>query len=177
MFKLLTENVKRKTASEYIRRRVAVILLGLIIVLVIAVIGVLPSYVLTVARQNDVLGRTRIVNSAGLGEDENHLKEWLSGLNRKLQILSPALDIDRPSEFIRKTLERKTAGVDLISFSWTKEEDKTILLVSGKALDRQTLIMFEDSINVSGYFSEVTLPISDLAKNKNIDFQMKFSPL
>ena len=66
-------------------------------------------------------------------------------------------------------------GVTLTNFSWMKVKDKTNLAVNGVAPDRQTLIVFENRINASGYFSEVVLPISNLAQDKDIDFQIKFS--
>jgi len=176
MFKLLTEEERQKVAHEYAMRRAIVILFALILVLVAGVIGLLPSYVLSNARQNEVLERTRIIDSSGERGDESNLQAWLVEIDRKLQVLSPVLDTDRPSDFIEKILDQRTTGVSITGFSLLRVKDKITLSVSGVALDRQTLIAFENRINSSGYFSEVTLPISNLAKDRNIDFQIKFLP-
>ena len=176
MFKLLTEEGREKVGREYRTRRVVVLLVLLVQVLAIGIIGLLPSYILSSARQDEVLERTRIMEKAGQRGNEAELQEWLAKTKRGLQVLNPKLDTDRPSDFIKKILDQKLARVRITSLSWIKANNKIKFSVSGVAPDRQTLIAFENRINASGYFSEVSLPISNLAKEKNIEFQIKFSP-
>lgn len=176
MFKLLTEEERQKVVHEYVMHRAIVILYSFILVLVIGIIGLLPSFVLSNARQNDMLERTRILGNSGEEKDELDLQAWLKEVNLKLQILSPALDTERPSDFIDRILDQKITGISITDFSLRKVKDKTTLSVNGLALDRQSLITFENRISSSKYFSGVTLPISNLAKDRNIDFQIKFSP-
>src|SRR3990167_9368714 len=176
MFKLLTEEERQKVAHEYAMRRAIVILLTLILVLVVGIIGLLPSYVLSNARENEALERMRIMCSVGEREDDATLQVWLKETNRKLQVLSPALDTDRPSDFIEKILDQRITGIAVTDFSWARAKDKVILSINGVATSRQSLITFENRINSSKYFSEVALPISNLAKDKDIDFQIKLSP-
>ena len=152
-------------------------LCGLVLGCLIGVIGLLPSYVLSNARLNEVLERTRIINSLGRGDDEPDLRGWLLETNQKLRILSPKLDTDRPSDVIEKIVDQSLKGLRITGFLWTKVEGGITLSVNGVAQDRQTLITFENRLNASKYFSNVTLPISNLAKDKDIDFQIKFSPL
>lgn len=176
MFKLLTEEERQKVMYEYTIRRTIVMLFAFILVLVVGIIGLLPSYALSNARQNEVLERTRMMGSSGERRNEAELQAWLVDINRKLQALSPKLDGEQPSDFIERLLDQRTTGLRITGFSLSRVEDKITLSASGIALDRQTLITFENRINSSGYFSEVILPISNLAKDRNIDFQIKFSP-
>jgi hypothetical protein len=177
MFKLLTEEERQKVMHEYITHRTIVMLYALILVLVIGITGLLPSFVLSNARQNEMLERTRVLmGDSGEGKDASELRTWLKKTNLKLQVLSPALDTERPSDLIARILDQKIIGVSITDFSLIKMKDKIILSVNGVALDRQSLITFENRISSSKYFSEVTLPISNLAKDRNIDFQIKFSP-
>lgn len=177
MFKLLTEEERQKVAREYVAHRVVVMLSTFVLVLSVGIIGLLPSYVLSNARQSEVLERVRIMNSSGQQKgDELELQAWLIETTKKLQALSPELDTDRPSDFIDKVLSQRTMGVRITSFLLAKVKDKTTLSIGGIASDRQALIRLEDRINTSGYFSEVVLPVSNLAKDKDIDFQIKFSP-
>lgn len=177
MFKLLTEESRQKVTREYGVRRIIVIFMSLIVVFVIGIIGLLPSYILSNARQDDVLEWARITGSTGQDRDVLDLQAWLTEINLRLQTLSPELDTDRPSDLVKKILDQKIAGVDITSLSWIKSKDKKIVLsVSGTALDRQILVAFQNRINTSGYFSEVVLPISNLVRDRDIDFQIKFSP-
>lgn len=177
MFKLLTDQARQKVAHEYAVRRAIVILCGLILVFLIGVIGLLPSFVLSNARQNEALERMRVINSVERGEDESGLTDWLLLTNQMLIALSPKLDTDRPSDFIEQVINQNLKGVHLVGFSWVKKEGNVALSVDGVAQDRQTLITFENHLNTSGHFSKINLPISNLAKDKDIDFQIKFSPL
>jgi hypothetical protein len=118
----------------------------------------------------------RILSSSRQEGDEPNLQAWLDETNHKLQLLSPQLDSDRPSNFVGQIIEEKIAGIRITRFSWTKDEDEITLAISGVAQDRVTLITFQDNINASGHFSEVALPISNLAQDKDLDFQMTFTP-
>jgi hypothetical protein len=175
MFKLLTEEERQKVAGEYVIRRTAVFLLALVLVFAVGIIGLLPSYVLSSVRQNEVLERVRIMGVTEEEVGESDIQIWLAAMNRKLQVLSPALDIDRPSDFVERILDEKITGIRITAFSWLRVKNEITLSVSGVALDRQTLISFENRIDSSDYFSKVTLPISNLTKDRNIDFQIKFS--
>ena len=174
MFKLLTELEKQKVKHEYQRRRSIIILSGLILVLIVGIIGLLPSYVLLSARQNEARESVKVMNSS-MEKDEPGLQAWLKSINHKLKLLSPALDTDRPSEIIEKIISIRPADININGFSWKKESDKIVLSIDGVALDRQALIMFENRIKSTGKFSEVILPISNLAKDKVINFQINFS--
>src|SRR3990167_7993936 len=152
MFKLLTEEESQKVSHEYTMRRTVVLLVTLIQVMVLGIIWLMPSYVLSSARQNEMRERVIIMGGAGQRGDEAGLQEWLAKINLQLLTLSPKLDTDRPSFFIKRIVDQKSAGVVLTNFSWTKVKDKINLGVNGVASDRQTLITFENRINASGHF-------------------------
>jgi hypothetical protein len=175
MFKLLTEEERQKVTGEYVIRRTVIFLLALVLVLAVGIIGLLPSYVLSNARQSEVLDRVRIMGVTEEETGESDIQIWLAAMNRKLQVLSPTLDTDRPSDFVEKILDEKIAGISITAFSWLRVKNEITLSVSGVAFDRQTLISFENRIDSSNYFSKVTFPISNLTKDRDIDFQIKFS--
>lgn len=176
MFKLLTEEGRQKVRHEYVMRRTAVMLIATIFVLIVIIIGLLPSYLLSNVRHNETLEWVSIINRLeSLQENEGELKAWLSETNRRLKVLSPKLDVDRPSIFIEHILEQRVNSVSIENFSWVKVGDKATFLITGVASSRQSLVTFEEGLSSSGHFSEVVLPISDLAKDRDVDFQIKFS--
>ena len=177
MLKLLTEEERGKVSREYHLRRAAVIVVALVSILVIGIIGLLPSYILSNTRHKEALEWDRVVDNSSLKEDEKALQAWLTETNRRLTTLSPKLDVDRPSNFVKKVLEQKISGISITHFSWGKVAGKVVLSVSGEASNRQALVAFKDRLSASGYFSDVALPVSDLAKDKEISFQIKFLPI
>src|SRR3989344_86718 len=92
MFKLLTEEGRAKVLVEYNTRRIVVILCALVFVILIGIVGLLPSYVLSSARQKEVAERAKAVEGLGREDDTAELRSWLVQMNKKLQVLSPALD-------------------------------------------------------------------------------------
>lgn len=173
MFKLLTEEAKLKVSREYRTRHTSVILMALIAMLVIGLVGIFPSFVLSSARKLELVERVRVMNGNPPSEDEPDTSAWLALINQKLKTLSPEADNVRPSDFIEKVLEKKLAGIRLTSFVWSEDNAKSALSISGIARDRQTLLSFEEALKSSVYFSNVALPVSNLAKDKDINFQLK----
>lgn len=176
MFKLLTEEEKKKVSGEYGARRGVIIMFSLTLVLVTGLIGLLPSYVLSSARHKELAERARVLNISFESSESEH-EAWLSKINQKLRLLSPELDADRPSDFIEKVIEERGTGISISRFSWNKTDDGTVLSVDGVAATRQDLIAFEARISGSGHFSGVVLPVSDLARDRDIDFSITFSPM
>ncbi|MBI2674053.1 MAG: hypothetical protein HYX23_02105 [Candidatus Zambryskibacteria bacterium] len=177
MFQLLTEEERRKVGHEYVVRRTIVLLCAFVLALAVGIIGLFPSYTLSSIRRLEALERTKAVGSARQRNDDLGLQVWLEEINLKLKLLSPALDTDRPSNFIDKILDQKSAGILITDFSLAKSIDKVDISINGVAANRQSLITFKDRLNSSGNFSNVVSPISNLTKDKNIDFQITFSPL
>lgn len=177
MLKLLTDEGREKVSREYKTRRLIVIFLALIFVSVITVIGLLPSYILSNGREQEAFERLRFTAEVKNQEEGRELRAWLVETNKKISVLAPELDVDRPSDFVEGVLNLKLLGIKITNFSWSRAKDKITLSISGTASDRQTLVRFEDGISQSELFSDVILPISDLANDRNISFQIKFSPI
>lgn len=176
MFKLLAQKQKDKVMREYSLRRNVVILFVLIFVCIVTIIGLLPSYMLSGVRYEELAGQASSVDEKRRAEAVE-AADWLSRTNRALRLLTPSLDTDRPSEFIDNVIAERGEGILLTNFAWKKDGESTLLSVEGVAATRQDLIAFEDRIKSSGLFADVALPISDLARDREIDFTIRFTLL
>lgn len=172
MYKLLTEEQKKKVAREYALRRIAIILWAAIAIIIVSLAGFFPSFVLSKVRHKEISDRLKVVGEVTLEDGDKELKEWLSGFNTKLKTLAPKRDTDRPSLLIEEVIGEKTAGIKLTSLEWKKKDGQQTLSISGVARDRQALVSFENSLRMSGRFGEVSLPISALSKDRDIGFQV-----
>jgi len=176
MFKLLTEETRKKVAHEYMLRRLIVAFLALDVVLVIGIIGLMPSYVLSDVRQVEVSERSRILDATGNISDNSELQAWLTRANLQLALLAPQPNVRKPSEVMGNLLSQDTVGISLTTFFWVKVDDEILLQVEGMADNRQALINFENNVSASGHFSDVSLPVSNLAKDSDINFQVTLTP-
>jgi hypothetical protein len=173
MYKLLPEQARAKVKNEYLLRRAVVMVAAFILVEVVAMGGLFPSYILSQARQKEVSDKNVVVKEEEKADEE--VFTWLDDVNTQLKALSPKIDIDRPSENILAVIREKGTGVKLTGFTWIKSDGQTRLVVSGLAQSRQALLSFEDRLKESGRFTEVTLPVSNLAKDSNINFEVKLT--
>lgn len=173
MYKLLTEEQKKKIQAEYRLRLVVIALWSLIAVIVIGMVSLFPSYILTKARYNELTERLAILEQTGLSFEDKEVQLWLNQMNQKLKLLSPKFDKDRPSVFIEEALRARVAGIRVTSLGWKREANGEIITLTGTASDRQSLINFENKLDKLGNFGDVSLPISNLAKDKDIDFEVE----
>lgn len=173
MFKLLTEEQKKRMAQEYALRRWVIVLWAAAAVIIIGMVGLFPSYLLSRVRHEEMKDRLSMAGGSALTEEERELKTWVEGVNRKLKFLNAKQDGIRPSAFINDALTERIVGVKIKSIEWKLEGGREALVLSGESKDRQTLVSFESALKESGKFGEVVLPISNLAKDKDIGFEVK----
>lgn len=172
MYKLLPEEAKEGVRREYLMRRTVIMLSAFILVLIVSITGLFPSYSISKARQRELGDRVKAVNAASQGKE---LEAWLSAINLKLKVLSPKLDDDRPASLMALVIKEKGTGVKLANFNWTKSDTGKTFIVSGIASDRQALLLFESKLKALNSFSSVSLPLSNLAKDKDISFEVKLT--
>ncbi len=174
MYKLLPPETREKVRSEYLLRRMVVIMVAAAGVLGVGLVGLLPSYVLSEARQREVAQET-LANGAKTASSTGESIAWLQGLNLSLKVLNPKLDQEKPSLDLMKVIARKGSGVRFTNITWTVADGTTNLTLSGSAADRQALLTLQSALNGSGEFAAVSLPVSNLAKDRNLPFELKLT--
>jgi hypothetical protein len=180
MFKLIGDESKKKVRKEYVLRRGIVMVAALAALVVMAIVALFPAYIISDSQYSEILARSEIIRLSEKQNERADLLTWLKDTNTKLSYLSPELDTDRPIELFKVFLTEENEGIQITSLSWKREKEKDkeklTFIVSGVASDRQKLIRFESAINTSGKFAKVSLPVSQFAKEKDIDFQMTVTP-
>jgi hypothetical protein len=172
MFKLLPEETRAKVAGEYKLRRSVVIVTSAAIMFAVALGGLFPSYILSKVRQTEA---EALLAVPLIRENEGDLGVWLTGFNRKLHALSAVAEEEKASLAMERALAERRAGIRITQLNWSESEGAAALSLVGVASDRQALLSFETRLKDSGNFSEVMLPVSNLAKESNISFQINLS--
>lgn len=175
MYKLLTEEEKQIVKKEYNLRRLVVMLFALMVVLSVALVGLLPSYLFSTVRHREIGEQLEILRPAE-GSEEASLKSWLAETNRKIGYLSPELDKDTLSQYFDRLIRARPAGISVRRLGWKKSGEKVAISIQGVARDRQALINYEKALSSSLEWADVVLPISNLASDRNIEFDISLSP-
>ena len=165
----LPEEDKRKIKKEYLRRLFVVIGIFSFSAISIGVILLLSLFVFlrdqeySLERQLDIseerLSRGKIENIISLAE----------GLNNKISFFdSGQKNVEEKSAFFKIILEEKTNKIKINDFFF----DKGKILIQGISENRQDLLSFIDSLRNKKDFKKVESPVSNLIKEKDIEFKL-----
>ena len=145
--------------------------------IVIGILSLLPSYIISYTLERDLVNKVETIqkdrSSTGI---DNVIKE----LNKSYAYVR-VLKIDKPRisflGSVEELLALRTKNVTISSFevaSTSQQEDLSEMVIQGNALTRESLLNFKRGIEADQNISNVELPISDLAKSKDISFAIKF---
>jgi Tfp pilus assembly protein PilN len=176
MYKLLTEEEKKKIQSEYTSRRLVVIMFFLLLLGLVAAIGLFPSYISVISKEKEANVNLVALNQSLAGKTTEDLDIWLRAVNAKIKLFAPAQDTDRPYEAFKEIITFKPLGIKLTTLSYLKNKSDIEYKLRGVAKDRRTLVNFQNNLNTSDKFTNATIPVADLAKDKDISFDLTLKP-
>ncbi|PIP86648.1 hypothetical protein COV42_00155 [Candidatus Campbellbacteria bacterium CG11_big_fil_rev_8_21_14_0_20_44_21] len=174
---LLPQNNKKKIREEYLLRLLALVLVFSFITFLLASVFFLPSYFLSKNKAGLASEKISFLKSYVEKTQKSGLSEDVISTNLKIKTLSFPEKIKFHLS-IRSILDKKAAPIRITSLVLRSiNDEKKSLFVGGIASDRDSLIDFTESLKTINDFSAVNLPVSNLAKNKDIDFniELKFS--
>jgi len=169
MLSFLPKKNKQTLLLEYKLRVVTTICFFVCVLFVIALVGLLPSY-LNEKAQADVL-RTQF-GEEGTDEEKAIMVRRLSNhvlveyLAKEIKSLSAK---EKFSVTISQILNDTQSGISLRSFLINEKS----VSVSGVADTRTNLTLFQKNLKNNPLFKEVNLPLSDITKNIEAPFTIE----
>lgn len=112
------------------------------------------------------------LREAGGGED---VYKILEATNKKVNFLSsrPVLSL---TAAIKKIAERKPVGVRIVGLVYQPQETATNLSaklsLNGVSSSREAIVEFVKKLQQEPSFSSVNVPVSDFAKDRDIEFSL-----
>lgn len=177
MLNLLQKKDQKKIYQEYRLRRVVVSLALLTFVGIFLLVLLLSALVLSVARKDEAV-RSLTALQEKSSQDTKGVESSLAVANERLLALQKEKTVSAHDTFVSIVNDTPT-GVRLTGFAYqyqtdakTKDSTKQQLqvTVSGRSVDRDSLRTFVKDLEAADIFDNVTLPVSNFAKDKDIDF-------
>ena len=168
MFHLLPEKEKKALEAEYHYRLSLVLLIFILGTLVAGSVFLLPSYLLSERKLSDISFRNDQVKKEIQAKTDPEVSDFLTSLKSNLAALKPGETNPKFSILMKEITDKKPSGISINDIQW----DNKTLVAGGIAGDRETLLGFSRDLQSVSDFSKVDLPISDFAKNKDIDFTL-----
>lgn len=172
MINLLPISGIKKIISEYRIRLVTSALVMLAVTMVIASVLLFPAYLLASHK------RTIILEDLSKTGDRNASSEETKELEKIVKEMDVTLDMlgnkgqkfSISGDIVTKTASFGTENIKITGMFYDKKEPESSFSLKGTATSRQSLTNFIEMLKKDVAFKDVSLPISDLVKDRNINF-------
>lgn len=172
MFNLLPPALKKEATREY---QIRMLTVGAYLSTAAILAGcamLVPPYVMGVMRLSS------LTNAGGSAAptDDIDAEAVIAAVTSDAALLGALAGATPPSAIIRTAVANKTPAITLSTISIDSSSDGTAtLMVQGIAKTRADLAAYDRAMRSLPMFAEVTLPISNLARNEDIAFTLTAS--
>lgn len=134
-------------------------------------VTLLPSYVkvLTSLKQQEKV----LVAKKSEAQESKNFSEEVKQTKDLLNVLTQNEQKEHLTTLIDELLNSRPEGISLLGYGY--ERGSNSLVIEGFSETRDIVAPFARKLEDNPFFNKVPVPISDLAKNKNLDFRMQAS--
>lgn len=174
MRNLLSEQNKKIIRREYLTRVFSIGLIFLFITSVLGSVFLLPSFFFSRAKEEAVRTSAEIVRKSVEFREKNSPDVLLEEVKQKLELLSSKNGGILVQDIVIKITDEKPRGVSLYRISYMElTEERSRITLTGIASKREDMLSFRKYLEQNTLFSSVRLPVSNLAKDKDIEFSIE----
>ncbi len=176
MFNLLPESLKGEIIKEYNLRRLLVIAGFILCIQVSFYIFLFPSWMISYSKEADSVVRVEQLNNSKLISDNGTAKLAISDLNKQLNIIDKSLEYPILIKYLNHIISVKSSQIKISHLSYSSQSNsKASLSLRGFSDTRDSLVEFKNRLEKLQAFKLVDLPISNYAKDKNIEFTINLN--
>lgn len=175
MINILQTEEKKKIISEYHFRLGIVSMLALSALIFSSLVMLAPSYFLAVSKYNNAKSELAVLESKQ--NNNMHGKNTnteIVGINKKIDLFLKGVEKESPSpaHIILNILNIKSGAIKIQGFMYDASGEHERCVITGTAIDRDSLAQFVESLKKESTFAKVDIPISSYVKSNNIDFSI-----
>ncbi len=168
---VLPDKEKKILCKEYWMRFFTIFFNLTSLVGVFAIFLLFPSFFLSKLQESLINDKTEIFNRENVGLIDNDIDKIIPDINSKLTILDKRKNERQFSkDILEKVLSNRNSGITFSRIMYSKEAEETSLEINGIAKSRDDLRVFKTTLENSGDYSLVDLPISNFLEKTDLDF-------
>lgn len=177
MANLLPLTEKKNIRREYKTRIGIVFLLLLSVLIIIAIISLIPLYISSSYKLNDILAQIEAEKQDGFsGDDKQDPIKITQDANAKLLMLRKKDSVlPLSSELATIIVGHKPSDVKINAIFYDRGLSDGKITLNGVARNRETLLSFLKSLERESVFKEVNLPISSFVEEMDIEFSIRIT--
>lgn len=171
MFNVLPDILKEEIRKEYRMRRLVILGMFVILIQIAFIIFIFPSWVISQSQEKDVADQINNQNNSLTSKNTSIVLQTIKEANEKLTTINITFEYPRIIPIFNSIISYKTLDISLRQFTYISHgKSKAELTVAGVSSTRESLVTFVKNLQKSGLFSSVLSPVSNLEKNKDINF-------
>ncbi|MES2436387.1 MAG: hypothetical protein V4519_00055 [Patescibacteria group bacterium] len=171
MINLLPEQEKKLARDEYRLRVIAVVLCSVLITIGIGVVLLIPSYGLAMYKSRVAQNEAQsLIDTTREVAERAELTKELNTVSSTMSALSGNQTGSNPSSIVALLIKHKTADNKITGFGYEKREGAFVIHVRGIAKTRQSLQSFAAAVRKEKGIDDVVVPVSNFAKDTDIEF-------
>lgn len=173
MFNLLPENLKSRIKSEYNLRRIIVICYFVIFIGATFLVFLFPSWIISLYKEKEISLQAEKNNQSTLEADVQVVSTNIKKINLELRTVNTSLDYKKVIPLIDTILSQRTNTIKINELTYTGEDvSNTTMFIEGISATRGALSTFVKKLEDTKLFKSVNLPISNFAKERDINFSI-----
>ena len=174
MFNVLTENFKKEIVNQYKKKLVIVWLTAIISLQIFFLILILlPSYIYLVAEQRDLQASNNTAVNVNSQQNNSNISELSLQAKNELSALSSNIGLNTPGSLISRLTSLRGKSIQLKEIAYkVGTSTSSDIALHGVSATREDLLSFSKEVEADNVFYNINLPVSNFAKNKDIDFSM-----
>lgn len=174
MFTLLPNEYKNKLLGDYRLRLYFIFVFMFLIAIVILIGSFLPSFITVKSEYSSLLKQESILSRSIAQKNNSDLSKIIQNLAESINL------IDKPDRLsaseIQKILKYENQNITITKIDYNVvDQNDYNMTVSGLASTRKSLSDFAKKLESVESFKMVNLPISNLAKESDISFNITIS--
>ncbi len=175
-YTLLPEKEIKSLKIEYRIRILVVLLFFISCAMIIGICSLLPSYILSYAQEKNSVQKVQSINES-LDKDHDIFSADLLGSYKIIKKIKLEQNNIIFSNYLKKIDSYKNDFIVFNSFQLSKSQETSSstseMILQGKAKTRNSILQFKKVLESNSEILKVELPLSDLTKNKDIDFAFR----
>ncbi len=179
-YTLLPEKEIKILKREYRFRLLIFVLFFMSFAIMVGTISLIPSFLFSYSLEKESLTKIEELHK---NRKDDEIKAIITELGQSTKLMNKLANSDNSvvfSHLISKIIGHKPKGLFIRSFDLSVEKEtasstSVLVTIQGKSTSREALVSFRDRLSSDPLILSVDLPVSDLAKSKDILYSIKIS--
>lgn len=173
MFNLIPDNLKADIIREYAGRRLIVWFAGFTLLCVSLFVFLLPTYIYVFFEEKNLLSQSELLKDSAQFKKADDVVKVITETNEQLRVVASVPYTTTPISALEKVITAKNPPIRIADIEYSQSPNgSSTISVRGVAGTRDSLRQFVASLEAVDVFTAATLPVSNFAKDKDIEFSI-----